>query len=820
MPEVRPEPLLNAYPTIEKKLDGYYLKPSLEVDAYVSRGNSEIVGESSNYYGVLMVLGAGDEQTQGRRTALVHNYLVLSDGYASLYDATLISQSTSGQHRLLTLPGSAQHVSRVNQFLSVYALEGEQANGTVSDSMRLVHSVGQGQNTSSDNGAKGEYVLDTGRIAAMRVLSHEETGTVQVDDVFYLKADGSDSRQYRLYGARVEHFNNKVYSPIDSAVIPVDKFLSQVTLTDFDVDIPAAAFQIQTIAGTTYLYWMETVIPENSGDPTHYLIRAVAYDAEKNMVSAILSLADITPEKATDVPVSVYLSEGGVGYYITDSDANGSDAVEGTVYSFPLQLVTGLDIESADMEYSMVTAGSYSEMLLTLRNNGNVSISGFDIDVFEQDSKGNRSKVQSLHVDCLNEKNNRNTVVGSDSGSTGIPAYDSHTQGASGIYRINGFSDGNNGDTWYLKRSVTRYASSSTNSGGESWAQTGLLMPGASACYKASLRVAPEWEGDYLIQLQVAKLYTVSNWTSVVSVEGGQGASRASEEVPLIYEVALMEDGSVQITPPASARNSAVPYSLSNDITFDSETVDTSAEDLELDYRVFTRGGERMLEMTILNRAAADGRSSRTGGVTLRAWADGDEEAETFRYVFPQEIVDGRTHTITLPVAWLAGAADPAEVTVEISGKDYQEAEVADNRFVIRLREEPLVFVRQPADMTVIMGETAQFQVEASGGAFPYAYRWQMRTGETGAWTDVAGTQEAVLSLTATHDMDGLQVRCIVTDGNFDQIVSAAVTLRVTQLPLTGDQSMPGLWALMAVLSLVLAALSLRLRNLRRTNET
>ena len=128
---------------------------------------------------------------------------------------------------------------------------------------------------------------------------------------------------------------------------------------------------------------------------------------------------------------------------------------------------------------------------------------------------------------------------------------------------------------------------------------------------------------------------------------------------------------------------------------------------------------------------------------------------------------------------------------MEISGKDYQEAEAAGNRFVIRLREEPLVFVRQPADMTVLMGETVQFQAEASGGAFPYACRWQMRTGETGVWTDVAGAQEAVLSLTATHDMDGLQVRCRVTDG----------------------QSMPGLWALMA-------ALSLRRRNLRRMNET
>ncbi len=63
---------------------------------------------------------------------------------------------------------------------------------------------------------------------------------------------------------------------------------------------------------------------------------------------------------------------------------------------------------------------------------------------------------------------------------------------------------------------------------------------------------------------------------------------------------------------------------------------------------------------------------------------------------------------------------------MEISGKDHQEAEAAGNRFVIRLREEPLVFVRQPADMTALMGETAQFQVEASVGAFPYAYRWQI----------------------------------------------------------------------------------------------
>lgn len=141
-------------------------------------------------------------------------------------------------------------------------------------------------------------------------------------------------------------------------------------------------------------------------------------------------------------------------------------------------------------------------------------------------------------------------------------------------------------------------------------------------------------------------------------------------------------------------------------------------------YQELTASGEEVSEAQVSQWLEKQGYT--VDAYYQEALADGDEKAETFRYVFPQEIVDGLTHTITLPVAWLAGAADPAEVTVELSGKDYQEAEVADNRFVIRLREEPLVFVRQPADMTVIMGETAQFQVEASVGAFLYAYRWQI----------------------------------------------------------------------------------------------
>lgn len=141
-------------------------------------------------------------------------------------------------------------------------------------------------------------------------------------------------------------------------------------------------------------------------------------------------------------------------------------------------------------------------------------------------------------------------------------------------------------------------------------------------------------------------------------------------------------------------------------------------------YQELTASGEEVSEAQVSQWLEEQGYT--VDAYYQEAPADGDEKAETFRYVFPQEIVDGLTHTITLPVAWLAGAADPAEVTVEISGKDYQEAEVAGNRFVIRLREEPLVFVRQPADMTALMGETAQFQVEASVGAFPYAYRWQI----------------------------------------------------------------------------------------------
>ncbi|MDO4740492.1 MAG: LPXTG cell wall anchor domain-containing protein [Eubacteriales bacterium] len=782
------------YHNVVRKVEGSFFQPQLEVDPYTDPSNVPC-------YGVVMAFDT-DNDLEDVTFCMAHAFSILDGAPVSVHRPYTITfpSITDGRQRLLTLSGNAQHLIQDANFLSLYTLEGQPKGNSLTNEVQLMHIVGiTKENTSHSAGVTGRYVLDSGIIPTVQVLCHEETTgsaqPTQVDDVFYLKAAEGENHQYKLCGARVEHRN------VLDGTQQQGKYLTQVTLTDYDVTMPATRFHIQSIAGSTYLYWLETVVPEQIGDPGRYLLKGVTYDAGKNIVSEPFAIAEINPDKADDVPVYLYLSEKSAGYYITDSDAEGSGAISGMVYTFPFHLVTGLELVNAAMEYSMVTAGSYDEMLFTVRNTGNVAIAGYDIDVIQKSDGGTRT-VQTLHVDCLDEANNRNTVVGSTEST------------ALGLNRIDGFHDNNNGDEWYLKRRTTSYIGGGSD-GDVSWAKASALMPGAVACYKTSLRVGADWHGDMDIILQVKKIYAVPNWTSTVSVDHGLGSSAdpvVPAQAPQIVEVAL-EDDAVTVTYPVQATGSPLPVFSSN-ITFDHEKLDTAQEDLELDYRLYDQNGERMLEMTLTNRAARDMLSARPGSVTLRAYADGNAAAETFRYVFPQEIVHGKTYTLTLPVLWLMGDADPAELTVEVIGQNSAEAENMDNSFVIRLRQDPLVFLRHPADCTVPVGGTAEFTTEASGGSAPYSYRWQMRKGETDAWNDIGGATEAALILPGVpHEMNGTQVRCVVTDGSFNQLVSTTASLLVFSIPETGDSSQPLVWMTLAVLSLAAMVLLTRRRK-------
>ena len=84
----------------------------------------------------------------------------------------------------------------------------------------------------------------------------------------------------------------------------------------------------------------------------------------------------------------------------------------------------------------------------------------------------------------------------------------------------------------------------------------------------------------------------------------------------------------------------------------------------------------------------------------------------------------------------------------------------------------------QPTDASVTVGTRATFTVAAIGvGAL--TYQWQYRKNDSAAWANSGqvGNKTSTLSVAATAGLHGYQFRCIVTDGNSQQMASEAATL-------------------------------------------
>ena len=84
----------------------------------------------------------------------------------------------------------------------------------------------------------------------------------------------------------------------------------------------------------------------------------------------------------------------------------------------------------------------------------------------------------------------------------------------------------------------------------------------------------------------------------------------------------------------------------------------------------------------------------------------------------------------------------------------------------------------QPTSQTVTEGETATFNVEATGTDL--TYQWQQKT-DGGAWSDISGANSETYTIeTTTMDMSGTQYRCVV-ENSIDEVTSDAATLTVQQ---------------------------------------
>ena len=97
---------------------------------------------------------------------------------------------------------------------------------------------------------------------------------------------------------------------------------------------------------------------------------------------------------------------------------------------------------------------------------------------------------------------------------------------------------------------------------------------------------------------------------------------------------------------------------------------------------------------------------------------------------------------------------------------------------------------KQPHNITAPIGDSAWFKVEATGAGL--AYQWQYKTTESGAvWKNsgMPGNRETVLKIPVTAPRNGQQYRCVITDANGKETVTAAVKLLVK--PVITDQPKP-----------------------------
>lgn len=629
----------------------------------------------------------------------------------------------------------------------------------------------------TDQGSLGPQVLDSGNILSMHMLG--ETGGNE-QRVFYLKQDSDSPDEYRLFGATAQLAESGGY-----------RYLTQAVVTDYDVTMPSADYRIQTIGTNDYIYWLETISPENPGDPTRYRVAAVLYDRANDAVSYKVTLA-ILPGKSTQVAVdafegkalaSLYLEAGSedpnadqqYGYFLAwDQDAADNGI---SLYSFPTKMSVDVSIEAMSTKYTMVSAGEYNELLFTLRNVGTVPVSSLDLDMRIQPQSGGRwEDFQKLHVSFTDATQNYN-VDGNQKPASGDP------KNPEGVYRILGFNDDFNGDQWLQKRTTYSFTTGGGQTTQTTLLKTPLLMPGGIACFKAALRIPADWTGENNIGLAFGSIGVHNDWEATL-MDAAKNAplTRRSSGAQAAQSTAI-------VTLASQSDSMRTPARILNT---------SSGEDLVLDHRIYTHNGERMLEMNILNRSVLDSDSHHT---ELRAYDD--TGAMLFDSCLGEDVADGRTHTVALPLALLLGGADPRELTVEVEVQNDSDINIINNSFTLRLRDDTLVILQQPQDLSVLAGETAVFAVRADGGALPYSYQWQRRASESAAWQAIDGATGAALTLpNAAQAMNGWQVRCIVTDGSYDRIASAVATLAVTVLPPTGDAASPAAWAGLALLAL------------------
>lgn len=612
------------------------------------------------------------------------------------------------------------------------------------------------------------YVLDT--LGTNSVLARIRNGNRQelakgdiVNFKVVTRINGVNDKDTLFYLDRVKTNEGGFIHRLKGVTLSPQRPEKPVTVTDYDIEVNADRFDTVKFGGGIYLYWTECSTPNTNVVPdakAEYLVRCVRYDPDTDTICDPFTLVQLG-----ESPSSVKLQDSGTGFYAVDLGNKNGSYLRQSLTKFTYQLVMSAELQAAVPNDPCVCAGDYIDLILSVRNTGNLPLSGLNVAV----KKGSQV-IQTLQIDCTQPQESTNLFFAANGNLA------AEQKGVYTIRRVDGMYDALNGDSWNI---------TSTNSNGVTTqrnVRTTLLMPGDTQSYKAKLLIPADWDGNVALTAEIIQTVGAKQFGALLT-ENGRPLSNAL----VLTTDATNDDPVLMRLTPKNAH----------------KIVNTDSHDLMLSAQLFNREGETYVRVSILNRSGNTKPRSRVVP-TLTSSYNGQT---LFSHTFQNAMEDDYGYSMDIPLQTLTAGRRLDELDLNVSSKEnYEEFADADNH--VRLSLFPKLYIaQQPESLNLVEKQDALFVVSADGGQRPYRYQWQKLNAE-GRWVDLPGANQNSYQLAkVTLAQSGLTLRCVVTDGAGDSVTSDSAVLSVFSLPQTGDETQPALWMLLAVASAALIAL-------------
>lgn len=609
------------------------------------------------------------------------------------------------------------------------------------------------------------YVLGTnGVLARIRKNNRQELAKGDIVNFKVVtRINGVNDKDTLFYLDRVKTEEGGFIHRLKGVTLSPQSPEKPVTVTDYDIEVNADRFDTVKFGGGIYLYWTECSTPKAGSDPKYkykeeYLVRCVRYDPDTDTICDPFTLVQLG-----ESPSSVKLQDSGAGYYAVDLGNQNGSYLRQSLTQFTYQLVMSAELQAAVPNDPCVCAGDYIDLILSVRNTGNLPLSGLNVAV----EKGNQV-IQTLRIDCTQPQESTNLFFAADGNLA------AEQKGVYTIRRVDGMYDALNGESWNI---------TSTNSNGVTTqrnVRTTLLMPGDTQSYKAKLLIPADWDGKVDLTAEIVQTVGAKQFGALLT-ENGHPLSNA-----LVLTTDATNDDSVLMRLNSEER---------------AQLVDTDSHDLMLSAQLFNREGETYVRVSILNR------SGNTGSNVVPTLTSSYNGQTLFSHTFRNAMEDDYGYSMDIPLQTLTAGRRLDELDLNVSSRaNYEEFADADNH--VRLFLFPKLYIaQQPESLNLVEKQDALFVAAAAGGERPYRYQWQKLNAE-GRWVDLPGANQNSYQLAkVTLAQSGLTLRCVVTDEAGDSVTSDSAVLSVFSLPQTGDRTQPALWMLLAVASAALIAL-------------